>query len=114
MKKYSALSPDFYYALDMMRLRNQLAKEMLLNMKDSQKASFTQKGDIKPIISTVSSLFLVRLKMSAELNVLKALGINSSYLHDMGAKELKTLLESLHDATTRATQELGRRSGLKT
>jgi hypothetical protein len=52
--------------------------------------------------------------MSAELNVLKALGINSSYLHDMGAKELKTLLESLHDATTRATQELGRRSGLKT
>ena len=60
---------------------------------------------------TVSSLFLVRLRMSAELNVLKALGINSSYLHDMGAKELKTLLESLHDATTRATQESGRRSG---
>jgi len=51
--------------------------------------------------------------MSADLNVLKALGISSSYL-DMGVKELKTLLESLHDATTRATQELGRRSGLKT
>ena len=78
------------------------------------KPSTEARAGIERIIPTVSSLFLVRLRMSAELNVLKALGINSSYLHDMGAKELKTLLGSLHDATTRATQELGRRSGLKT
>ena len=82
--------------------------------KKCVKPSTEARVGIERIIPMVSSLFLVKLKMSADLNVLKALGINSSYLHDMGAKELKTLLESLHDATTRATQELGRRSGLKT
>ena len=82
--------------------------------KDCATQFSTQRAGIERIIPTVSSLFVVKLKMSADLNVLKALGISSSYLHDMGVKELKTLLESLHDATTRATQELGRRSGLKT
>ena len=81
--------------------------------KDCATQFSTQRAGIERIIPKVSSLFLVRLKMSAELNVLKALGINSSYLHDMGARELKILLGSLHDATTRTTQELGRRSGLK-
>jgi len=83
-------------------------------MKNSQQQFSTQKAGIERISPTVSSLFLVRLRMSANLSVLKHLGIGGRCLRNMRITELRTLSLLLAEAMTQVTQESGRRSGLKT
>jgi hypothetical protein len=82
--------------------------------KGSQQQSIGQRAGIERIIPTVSSLFLVQLKWSARLSVLKHLGIGGRCLRNMRITELRTLSLLLAEAMTQVTQESGRRSGLKT
>jgi hypothetical protein len=81
--------------------------------KGSQQQFSTQRAGIERIIPTVSSLFLVQLKWSARLSVLRQCGITKKTLHGMGVMELKTLLSTLHSDTSDCVTELGRR-GKKT
>jgi len=73
------------------------------------KQSTEVRAGIERIIPTVSSLFLVQLKWSARLSVLKHCGITKKTLHGMGVAELKTLLLTLHEDTSSVVTELGRR-----
>ena len=84
--------------------------------RDSQQQYSGQRAGIERIIPTVSSLFLVKLRMSADLNVLKALGITKSVLHDMGVRELRILSGLCQDATSIVASESARRglTGKKT
>lgn len=77
--------------------------------KGSQQQFSTHRAGIERIIPTVSSLFLVQLKWSARLSVLKHCGITRKTLHGMGVMELKSLLSTLHEDTSSVVTELGRR-----
>jgi hypothetical protein len=77
------------------------------------KPSTEARAGIERIIPTVSSLFLVQLKWSTRLSVLRQCGITKKTLHGMGVMELKTLLSTLHSDTSDCVTELGRR-GKKT
>ena len=56
-----------------------------------------------------SYLFLVKLKHSAELSVLKQLGISSKVLRSMGVMELKTLSRILGASMLEVDKEIQRR-----
>jgi hypothetical protein len=105
----SALLP--YYLLD--AKGKQKLRRKLMSQKCAKPSTEARAG-IERISPMVSSLFLVQLKWSARLSVLKHLGIGGRCLRNMRITELRTLSLLLAEAMTQATQELGRRSGLKT
>ena len=94
MEKYSAFSLDFYYALDVMRLRNKLAKEMLLNMKNSHKVSFKPKAEIKPPIYTASALYIITHRLKQSVYVYKPSEITTEGLKSMDLGRIHALLSS--------------------